>query len=139
VKGTSLASANRRMQESLSYTSSQRYIALCLWVLVFAIFSSLAWQWIALNSSDKELAEYVEGLVRRSAYDHRSPQEIRALVLTKAEQLSIPVHEQEINVSGLGESLQTTFSYDTAINVPLLKRELYRMEFTHQVRFKPQF
>src|SRR5262245_44120260 len=127
------------MQESLSNTSSQRYIALSMWVIVFAIFSSLAWQWIALNSSDKELTEYVEGLIRRSAFDRRSPVEIRALVLMKAEQLSIPVHEQAVNVSGQGESLQTTFSYGTAISVPLLKRELYRMEFNHQVRFKPQF
>jgi len=139
VKGHLPCKPDGCMQESLSHTSSQRYIALSVWVVVFAIFSSLAWQWIALNSSDKELTEYVEGLVRRSAFDRRSPVEIRALVLMKAEQLSIPIHEQAVNVSGQGESLQTTFTYDTVINVPILRHELYRMEFTHQVRFKPQF
>jgi len=139
VKGHLPCKPDGCMQESLSHTSSQRYIALSVWVVVFAIFSSLAWQWIALNSSDKELTEYVEGLVRRSAFDRRSAKEIRDLVLLKAEQLSIPMPEQAVNVSGQGESLQTTFTYDTVINVPILRHELYRMEFTHQVRFKPQF
>jgi len=127
------------MQDSLSHTSSKRYVSLSVWLLVAGVFVSLAWQWIAVNSSDKELTEYVEGLLRRSAIDRRPVKDIRTLVLQKAEQLSISVQDEEINVTGQGESLQTTIGYNADIKIPVLNRALYRMQFNHNVRVKSQF
>jgi hypothetical protein len=127
------------MQDSLSHPSSKRYVALLLWLLIAGVFVSLVWQWIALSSSDKELTEYVESLLRRSAIDRRPAKDIRTLVLMKAGQLSIPVQDEEINITGQGESLQTTIGYNAEIKIPLLNRALYRMQFSHNVRVKSQF
>jgi len=124
---------------SLSHTRSKGYIALTLWILLFCVFFSLAWQWVSFSSSDKELTEYVESLLRRASFDHRPNHDIRTLVVTKAEQLSLPVQKEEVNVTGEGESLRTRFAYGTEIKIPLLNRALYRMEFSHDVHVKTLF
>jgi hypothetical protein len=127
------------MQNSLSHTSSKKYVALSMWLLVACIFSSLVWQWITLHSSDKEFTEYAESLIRRSSIDRRPAKDIRTLMLIKAEQLSLPIQDEEIQVTGQGESLQTTIAYSNDIHIPLLNRALYRMQFLHNVRVKPLF
>jgi hypothetical protein len=117
---------------------ARRYIALCLWLLVILTFFSLAKQWIVLTSSDKEFTEYVESALRRAAIDRRSAKEIRTLLLVKAEQLSIPVADERIDITGQGQTLGTVIAYDREIEIPLLGGGLYRMEFRHSLTAKPQ-
>jgi hypothetical protein len=117
---------------------ARRYIALCLWLLVILTFFSLAKQWIVLTSSDKEFTEYVESVLRRAAIDRRSAKEIRTLLLVKAEQLSIPVADERIDITGQGQTLGTVIAYDREIEIPLLGGGLYRMEFRHSLTAKPQ-
>jgi len=109
-----------------------------LWLVVVLMFFSLAKQWIVLTSSDKEFTEYVETVLRRAAIDHRPAKEIRSLLLVKAEQLSIPVSEERIDVRGQGQTLGTVIAYDREIKVPMFGGPLYRMEFRHNLSYEPQ-
>ena len=124
--------------ESTQPSPARRYVTLCLWLVVVLMFFSLAKQWIVLTSSDKEFTEYVESVLRRAAIDHRPAKEIRALLLVKAEQLSIPVSEGRIDVTGQGQTLGTVIAYDREIKVPMLGGPLYRMEFRHNLSYEPQ-
>jgi len=101
-------------------------------------FFSLAKQWIVLTSSDKEFTEYVESVLRRAAIDHRSAKEIRTLLLVKAEQLSIPVEGEQIDITGQGQTLGTVIAYDRELEIPLFGGRLYRMEFRHSLTTTPQ-
>ena len=124
--------------ESTQPSPARRYVTLCLWLVVVLMFFSLAKQWIVLTSSDKEFTEYVESVLRRAAIDHRPAKEIRTLLLVKAEQLSIPVSEERIDVTGQGQTLGTVIAYDREIKVPMLGGPLYRMEFRHNLSYEPQ-
>ena len=124
--------------ESTQPSPARRHVTLCLWLVVVLMFFSLAKQWIVLTSSDKEFTEYVETVLRRAAIDHRPAKEIRALLLVKAEQLSIPVSEERIDVRGQGQTLGTVIAYDREIKVPMLGGPLYRMEFRHNLSYEPQ-
>ena len=124
--------------ESTQPSPARRYVTLCLWLVVVLMFFSLAKQWIVLTSSDKEFTEYVESVLRRAAIDHRPAKEIRTLLLLKAEQLSIPVSEERIGVTGQGQTLGTVIAYDREIKVPMLGGPLYRMEFRHNLSYEPQ-
>jgi hypothetical protein len=123
--------------ESTQTSPARRYVTLCLWLVVVLMFFSLAKQWIVLTSSDKEFTEYVESVLRRAAIDHRPAKEIRTLLLVKAEQLSIPVSEERIDVTGQGHTLGTVIAYDREIKVPMLGGPLYRMEFRHNLSYEP--
>jgi len=123
--------------ESTQPSPARRYIALCLWLVVILTFFSLAKQWIVLTSSDKEFTEYVESVLRRAAIDHRSAKEIRTLLLVKAEQLSIPVEGEHIDITGQGQTLGTVIAYDRELEIPLLGGGLYRMEFRHSLTTTP--
>jgi hypothetical protein len=123
--------------ESTQTSPARRYVTLCLWLVVVLMFFSLAKQWIVLTSSDKEFTEYVESVLRRAAIDNRPAKEIRTLLLVKAEQLSIPVSEERIDVTGQGHTLGTVIAYDREIKVPMLGGPLYRMEFRHNLSYEP--
>jgi hypothetical protein len=123
--------------ESTQPSPARRYITLCLWLVAVLMFFSLAKQWIVLTSSDKEFTEYVESVLRRAAIDHRPAKEIRTLLLVKAEQLSIPVSEERIDVTGHGQMLGTVIAYDREIKIPMLGGPLYRWEFRHTLSNKP--
>jgi hypothetical protein len=114
-------------------STARRYLALCLWVLIAGLSFSLARQWIVFVSADRQFTEYVESVIRRGALAHRPAHEIRTLVLTKAAQLSIPIQEERINLTGQGETLRTVIAYDAEIKLPLVDCVLYRMEFLHNL------
>ena len=110
----------------------RRYGALALWLLVAGMFFSLAAQWISLSSSDKQFSEYLQSMVSQAARSRRPAREIRSLVLNKARELSIPVQDEGINITGHGQTLQTLVDYDSEMKIPILDRVFYRMEFRHE-------
>jgi hypothetical protein len=111
----------------------KRYMTLSLWILVAATFFSLAKQWIAYTSADRQLTEYIESVLRRAAIDRRPTNDIRALVMVKAEELSIPLQPERLRVTRQGETVGTVLAYDAEIRVPVVNRTLYRMQFNHSL------
>jgi hypothetical protein len=117
--------------------SIQKYVMLGFWVLLAGTFISLAAQWISFTSSDRQLTEYADSLVRRAAIERLPARDVRALVQQKAAELSIPVQEQGVSVTGLGETLTTSIAYGEEIKVPIMNRVVYRMSFTHYLAGVP--
>lgn len=115
--------------------SIERYISTSIWLFVAGVFFSLAGQWIIFSSDDRAFSEYTAGLLQRAAVDHRNNQEIRTLLLVKAEELSIPLRSDQIAIKRDRESIRTVIDYDTDIKIPIVNRVLYRMAFSHDLRY----
>jgi hypothetical protein len=123
------------MEESFtSLRSFKPYTALGLWMLLAWVFFSLGKQWIAFTAADKQLTEYTDTLVRQAALQRRPAKDIRTLVMMKVEQLSIPAQNDQISVTGQGDTLRTVIAYDADIKIPVVDRTLYRMEFSHNLQ-----
>jgi hypothetical protein len=119
------------MEMRSSSVPVKRYIALFAWGLVAVMFVSLAEQWISSTSSDKQFTEYVQGVLHRAALERRSAVAVRTLMVAKAEELSLPLQQEQISVTGEGDRLKTTIAYDTDIRIPFVDRVFYRIEYRH--------
>jgi hypothetical protein len=119
--------------DSRTWRSIKSYTALSLWLILAFVFLSLGKQWILFTSTDKQLTDYVDTLERQAALHQRAASDIRTLVLLKVQQLSIPVQEDQISVTGQGDSLRTIIAYNEDIRIPVVDRVLYRMEFNHNL------
>jgi hypothetical protein len=119
--------------DSRTWRSLKSYIALSLWLVLAFVFLSLGKQWILFTSTDKQLTDYVDTLERQAALHQRAASDIRRLVILKVQELSIPAEEDQISVTGQGESLRTIIAYNEEIRVPVVDRVLYRMEFNHNL------
>jgi hypothetical protein len=125
------------MQDALASKSPfHRYMWLTVWLFFAGLFFSVAGQWTNFTYADKQFTDYVDGLVHRAAIERKGPSELRTLVLLKADELSIPVHNEHISITGQGETLATLIDYDTEIRFPMVNRVLYRMEFTHNFHYR---
>lgn len=120
-----------------NFRSFKPYTVLGLWLLVAWVFFSIGKQWIAFTAADKQLTEYADTLVREGAVQRRSAKDIRTLVMMKVEQLSIPAQNDQISVTGQGDTLRTVIAYDAEIKIPVVDRTLYRMEFSHNLQTTP--
>jgi hypothetical protein len=54
--------------------------------------------------------------------------------MLKVAQLSIPAQNEQISVTGQGDTLRTVIAYDAEIKIPVVDRTLYRMEFSHNLQ-----
>ena len=110
---------------------SQRYGVLLLWMVLGFLYFSLCSQWVAINWRDKQLVEYIDRVIRVAAIEQRSAKEIRALILIKAENLSLPVQGDGIQVDGYGQTLTATVRYKADISMPIVNQPVYRIRFQH--------
>ena len=112
------------------------YVGLGLWLVVSLMYFSFLGQWILYSSDDKQFTQYMQHVVQIAATEHRPVKEVRALLLVKAEELSIPLQYDQIDITGEGETLRTVVYYDAEIKLPVLNRVVYRMEFSHDLNHK---
>jgi hypothetical protein len=110
-------------------------LALLLWVLVAVFYFYLSYDYIRITSNDREFGEYVRYVVQLAGNDGRSAKDVRDLLLVKAEELSLPLHGEQIRVRGGGHSLNVAVNYDVDIDVPLLQRQIYTKAFEHAVTY----
>jgi len=78
---------------------------LMLWVLVALFYFYLSYDYIRATSNDKELGGYLKYIVQIAGSENRPTKEIRALILVKADELSLPVHgdrESRARATGCG-------------------------------------
>jgi hypothetical protein len=115
---------------------AQRYIVLFLWTCLGFAYVALISQWVTVSRRDKQFTEYMSSVIRSSAAGQRSAKEIRALLLIKAEDLSLPVHGDKIQISGSGETLKATVQYTADISMPIVNQPVYRMKFDHSLTSK---
>jgi hypothetical protein len=115
----------------------QRYALLCLWMFIGFVYLSLMSQWITFSTHDKQFAQSMQRSIQIAATEQRPARELRALLLIRAEELSIPIRGDEIHISGAGSTLRVNLRYNADISMPILNQTLYRMKFGHDLTFEP--
>ena len=108
-----------------------------VWLLVAFFYFYLSWDYIRANMNDKVFGDYLQHVVQIAGPEYRPTKEIRALILVKAEELSLPVRGEQITILGGGDSLNVSVGYDVNIEIPLIQRQIYTKRFEHFVKYKP--
>lgn len=108
----------------------QRYVLASL-VALSVFYVSFATQWIEISTRDKTFNEYTTRIVQVAANEYRPTKDVRALLLVKADELSMPLRYDEIDIAGMGRTLRVGVHYEDEIMFPGLNRPLYRMKFDH--------
>jgi len=106
---------------------------LFLWILVAFFYFYLSYNYIRASMNDKQFDDYLQYVVRIAGDERRPAKEIRALILVRADELSLPVRGDQIAVNGGGDTLSVDVSYDVDIEIPLLQRQIYTKKFEHKV------
>lgn len=116
--------------------SQAKRLVLLVWLLVGFFYFYLSWGYIRVTMDDQQFADYLQYVVNVAGSENRPAKEIRALVLVRAEQLSLPVRGDQINILGGGRTLNIRVNYHVDIDVPVLQRTIYTKEFNHYVQYR---
>jgi hypothetical protein len=108
-----------------------------VWLLVAVFYFYLSWDYIRASMNDKQFGDYLQYVVQIAGPEFRPNKEIRALILVKAEELSLPIHGDQITILGGGDSLNVSVNYDVNIEIPLFHGQLYSKKFEHFVKYHP--
>jgi hypothetical protein len=110
------------------------YLILFLWILAALLYFSFFRQWITVKANDKVFSDYFRHVIQVSASEQRPAREIRALILVKAEELSLPIRGDQIKITGLGQTLRATVHYDAHISLPIMNQSVHRIGFDHDMQ-----
>ena len=120
-------------------TTSNSYakrLVLLTWVLVGFFYFYLSWGYIRVTMDDQQFADYLQYVVNVAGSEERPAKEIRALILVRAEQLSLPVQGEQITILGGGRTLNVRVNYQVDIEIPVLQSTVYTKEFNHFVQYQ---
>jgi hypothetical protein len=120
----------------MATSANAKRIVLLTWILVAFFYFYLSYDFIRVTMNDKQFGDYVQYVVQIAGNEHRPAKEIRARILVKAEELSLPVRGEEITVLGGGDSLNVAVNYVVDIEIPLLQRQIYSKTFVHKLRYQ---
>jgi len=117
-------------------SSGTRRLVFLVWLLLGFFYFYLSWGYIRVGMADQRFADYLQYVVNVAGGEQRPAKEIRALILVKAEQLSLPVTGNQINIVGSGQNLKVQVNYSTDIEIPLLLNTGYTKQFSHEVQYR---
>ena len=115
-----------------------RRLVLLVWVLVAIFYFYLSYDYIRASSNDKKLGEYLEYVVRLAGSERRPANEIRDLILVRADELGLPISGEQITILGGGTTLNVSLDYGVDIDFPVIERVVYRKTFQHKVAYQSQ-
>ena len=116
---------------------SQHYVAMFAWLFLGFMYVSLISQWMTVSRRDEMFTAYIDQVMHKAASEQLPATEVRALLLIKAEDLSLPVHGDEIDISRNGQMLKAGVHYRTDITLPFVNQSVHRMRFDHDLTLKP--
>ena len=111
-------------------------LVLLSWILVAVFYFYLSYDYIRVSMNDRKFADYVQFVAQIAGTENRPAMEVRALILIKAQELSLPVRGEQIGINGSGENLRISVDYDIDIELPLIQRQIYRKKFEHRVKWE---
>src|SRR5262245_21434386 len=120
-------------------TSSASYskrLVLLIWMLVGFFYFFLSWGYIRVTMDDQKFAEYLQYVVNIAATEDRPAKEIRALLLVKADQLNLPLHGDQIAITGSGSTLNVRVDYTVDIEIPVVQSTVYTKEINHSAKYQ---
>jgi|SRR5262245_18415382 len=121
---------------TIGRSSKTQRLTLLLWALVASFYFYLSYDYIRVSSNDRQFGEYMHYIVQLAGTDGRSAKDIRELLMSKAEQLALPVRPDQIVVRGQRNTLNIAVNYDVDIDIPVIQREVYKKKFEHDVKYQ---
>src|SRR6267378_324912 len=107
-----------------------------VWLLIAVFYFYISYNYIRVSMADRQLADYLQYVVQIAGNDNRPSKEIRALILVKAQELSLPVRGEEISILGGGPTLNVSVDYIVDIDVPLVRSQIYSKRFEHTIKYQ---
>ena len=107
-----------------------------VWLLIAIFYFYLSYTYIRASMADRQFGDYLQYVVQISGNDNRPSKEIRALILVRAQELSLPVRGEQISILGGGTTLNVTVDYIVDIEVPLVRSSIYSKRFEHTVKYQ---
>src|SRR5207237_10685797 len=89
-------------------TPGRKRLVLLVWILVAFFYFYLSYNYIRANMNDKQFADYLQYVVNIAGGENRPAKEIRALILVKAEELSLPIRGDKNTSLKSGSRLNVT-------------------------------
>ena len=115
---------------------SSKRLTFLAWVLVAVFYFHLSSGYIRVVMDDREFGDYLQYVVNVAGSEHRPNREVRDLILVRAEQLSLPLHRDQVVILGDSQTLNVRVNYSTNVDVPILRGHLYTKEFSHDVKYR---
>jgi len=114
-----------------------RRLVLLLWVLVAIFYFYLSYDYIRVAERDREFGEYVQHVAQIAGNGQHSTKDVRDLLLVKAQELSLPVTREQIEIRSGASGFDIAVKYDVDIEIPLLQRQIYHKQFQHNAKYQP--
>lgn len=121
--------------EKTSSPNAKRLVVL-FWVLLAAVYFYLSYDFIRVSMNDREFGEYLQFITSTSGAENRPAKDIRTLIQIKADELGLPINNEQITINGTGEKLNVSVDYQVNIEIPIFEQGLYTKHFSHQYRYR---
>jgi len=79
----------------------------------------------------------MDHVVQVAANEQRPADEVRALILIRAEDLSIPIHGDEVQINGNGQTMRAAVRYKAKVSLPIINQPVYQVRFQHDRTLGP--
>jgi hypothetical protein len=119
-----------------SKKNSKKRLVLVVWSLVAFYYFFISYDYIRTEMNDDRMGAYVHYVVQLAGNEARTPKEVRALLLVKADELKIPLKAEGIKVQGAGQSLKVSLEYDVNIDVPIFQYGFYSKHYEHDISYR---
>jgi len=116
--------------------AGRHYLAMFAWVFLGFMYVSLISQWLTVSRRDQMFTSYTDSVIQVAANEQRPAKEVRALLLIKAEDLSLPVLGNGVQITGKGQTLRAAVHYTADISMPIVNQPVYRMRFDHDLTLR---
>jgi hypothetical protein len=111
----------------------QRGVAVLTWSFLGFLYICLISQWLTISSRDKLFRQYIDDSIQVAAKEHHPAKELRAQLLIKAADLSLPVQADEVDVSSVGKTVRAIVRYKADISMPIVNKPIYQMSLRHDI------
>lgn len=115
---------------------NRKRLVLLFWILIAVFYFYLSFDYIRVAMNNEKLGEYVRYVVQLAGNESRSPREIKALLIVRADELGVPLTTDQIRIQGSGQNLKVSVMYDVDIDVPIFTHGLYSKHYEHQVSYR---
>jgi hypothetical protein len=105
------------------------------WLVVAILYGYFSYSYIRVDMRNTQYQDKLQAVVQLAGTDNRPLKDVRTAALREAANLRLPIDTENIRITGSGQSLNVVVDYEVGIDIPLIRRHLYR-HYTHNVRFR---
>lgn len=100
-----------------------------VWVTLLAIAVLISWKMIPVKVNSAELADYMVDVAQFQSA-RKPPEELKALILARADELNIPLAKENVTVVRTGDRIRMTVEYTVPVDFP---GYTYNWHFRHEL------